>query len=472
MNSRTTQSPIRITLLLILLLAFALRLYHLDFQELRGDEAFGYFFSLRPLADLIPATIELKEPHPVASYFVQHVWLGWAGHSEFALRFLNVWFGTLAVALLYRLGRRLELTLPACYAAIFFFAISPYAIWHSQDARMYSMSLALTLASTWLAVEWLPKQRWPQAVAYMAVSWLALHTHYFSIFVLLAQSVFVLSRALLLRRMWLTVSSWLTLQGLLGLLYLPWVARVGDILTGYGGNGDSPRFLAMLSRSLSVFAMGESVPATQRVLWAGLASVLLLIGGLHLARNGPAGRRTLWLLALYLAVPLGVTWYSAQQRPIFNERYLIAAAPPFYLLLGAAFNFGRAPKGHPTWIHADKNRLISFVSALLLLRFAAWVWCSSLASPLHGSSVQQDAWLAQVGRYVDGFKCWAAHGSGAYCTKFSRPNTLVLLHGAGGAHCLATGGEGCRRCPSKRGSTGSGQCAADYLASATCTAVG
>jgi len=339
----------------------------LDFQELRGDEAFGYFFSLRPLDELVPATVALKEPHPVASYFVQHVWLAWAGHSEFALRFLNVWFGTLAVALLYRLGRRLELASPACYVATFLFAISPYAIWHSQDARMYSMSLALTLASTWLAVEWLPKQRWPQAVAYVAVSWLALHTHYFSVFVLLAQSVFVLSRALLLRRMWLTVNSWLTLQGLLGVLYLPWLARVGDILTGYGGNGDSPRFLDMLHRSLSVFAVGESVPPVQRALWAGLTGVLLLIGGLRLAHNGPAGRRALWLLALYLAVPLGVTWYSAQQRPIFNERYLIAAAPPFYLLVGAAFNWGRAPKGHPTRINADKNRFLYYGSVLLAL---------------------------------------------------------------------------------------------------------
>ncbi len=360
------QFPIRILLPLILLLAFALRLYRLDFQELRGDEAFGYFFSLRPLAELVPATVALQEPHPVASYFVQHIWLGWTGHSEFALRFLNVWFGMLAVALLYRLGRRLELAAPACYVATFLFAISPYAIWHSQDARMYSMSLALTLASTWLAVEWLPKQRWPQAVAYIAVSWLALHTHYFSIFVLLAQSAFVLSRALLLRRMWLTVSSWLTLQGMLGVLYLPWLARVGDILTGYGGNGDSPRFLDMLPRALSVFAVGESVPLVQRALWAGLAGVLLLIGGLHLAHNGPAGRRALWLFALYLAVPLGVTWYSAQQRPIFNERYLIAAAPPFYLLLGTAFDWGRTPKGHPMRINADKNRLVNFVSMLLL----------------------------------------------------------------------------------------------------------
>src|SRR3954453_20981416 len=84
--------PIPLSPSLLILLAFALRVYRLDYQELRGDEAFGYFFSLRSFGDIVQSTIALKEPHPVASYFLEHVWLDWAGHSEFALRFINVWF--------------------------------------------------------------------------------------------------------------------------------------------------------------------------------------------------------------------------------------------------------------------------------------------------------------------------------------------------------------------------------------------
>lgn len=328
--------PIALSPCLLLLLAFGLRVYRLDYQELRGDEAFGYFFSLHSFAEIVQSTLALKEPHPVASYFLQHIWLNWAGHSEFALRFINVWFGTLAVALIYRLGRRLDFTPATAGMAAFFLAISPYAIWHSQDARMYSMSLALTLASTWLAIEWLPRQRWPQAVAYLGISWLALHTHYFSVFVLAAQSIFVLSRALILPRLRFTVFNWLTLQGVLAALYVPWFTQINAILTNYGGNGDSPELFAMLQRSLRIFAVGESVPVNQQLFWAGLATLLLCLGGYALWRNAATGKRTLWLLLLYLFVPLLATWYGARQRPIFNERYLIAAAPPFYLLIAAA----------------------------------------------------------------------------------------------------------------------------------------
>ena len=38
---------IRLLLLVIILLGWGLRLWRLDDQELRGDEVFGYFFSLR-----------------------------------------------------------------------------------------------------------------------------------------------------------------------------------------------------------------------------------------------------------------------------------------------------------------------------------------------------------------------------------------------------------------------------------------
>jgi hypothetical protein len=337
-TSRLTTYAIRNTQYAIVFLAFALRLFRLDFQELRGDEAFGYFFSLRAYDDITAATLSLREPHPVGSYFLQHIWLGWAGHSEFALRFVSVWFGVLAVALLYRLARRLELSTTASVAALLL-AVSPYAIWHSQDARMYSILLALTLASTWLMVEALQRGRWPVWFLYVAVSWLALHTHYFAIFVLAAQNCFVIGRALLMPRVRFSAVQWVQWQLVLGFFYLPWFFTASETLTGYGGNGDSPGFWAMAQRSLAVFAAGESIPAIWRTGVAVGTGLLLLLGGFALWREGGSRRRTLFLLLLLWIVPVLATWASSQSRPIFNERYLIAAAPPFYLLLAVVITY-------------------------------------------------------------------------------------------------------------------------------------
>lgn len=348
-----SRSRVRWLLLLILLLGWGLRLWRLDYQELRGDEVFGYFFSLRPFDDMVQATVDLQEPHPVASYVVQQEWLGWAGHSEFALRFSSVWFGLLAVVLLWRLAQALTLPTTTALLATLLLAISPYAVWHSQDARMYSMSLALTTASTWLMIGWLQRQRRSWAIAYTVVSWLALHTHYFSVFVLVAQNLFVVTRlflipvvktlvfsqeeerlkSLLRLSARFTLINWLTLQATIAFFYGPWLLRVQGTLTNYHGNGDSPGMGDMVRRAGSVFLVGESVPAEQQLWWALLAGALLIWGGVCLVRAGANGQRTLLLLSFYLGVPLLATWWSAMQRPIFNERYLVAAAPPFYLLL-------------------------------------------------------------------------------------------------------------------------------------------
>lgn len=347
MNAAAQVAWLRVVALAIVLLAFGLRVAGLGHQELRGDEAFGYFFAQRDYAEIIDATIELQEPHPVASYFVQRAWLTVAGNSEFALRFPSAWFGVLAVALLLRLGLRLGFRRGPALLAMLLLTISPYAVWHAQDARMYSMSLALTIAAVWLGIETLQRQRVAWGLAYTAVAWLALHTHYYAVFVLVALNLFVLTRAIFVPRTRANLATWIMWQMLVGALYLPWLAGASSILGGYGGNGDSPAFAAMVERSLSVFAVGESMPVQQRLLWAGVAALLLLIGGLRLLLGTAADRRNLWLLALYLAVPVLATWYSAQSRPIFNERYLVASAPPFYLLVAAAFDgrrFSRRPE--------------------------------------------------------------------------------------------------------------------------------
>ncbi len=333
--NRTRQ---RALLLMIVLLAWGLRLWRLDYQELRGDETFGYFFSLRPTEDMVQATLDLQEPHPVASYMIQHHWLAWSGHSEFALRFISVWFGLFAVTLLWRLARALNMAPNAALLATLLLAISPYAIWHSQDARMYSMSMALTLASTWLMVAWLQRQHWTWAIAYVLISLWALHTHYFSAFVLVAQNLFVVVRTLWQPRLRFTLSHWLILPTTLVFFYGPWLLRVSKTLSSYHGNGDSPGLIDMVRRAASVLLVGESVPNIQQSGWALLTGLLLGWGLIRLARSGPNGRRTLTLLLFYLGVPLFATWWSAQTRPIFNERYLIAAAPPFYLLIAAALH--------------------------------------------------------------------------------------------------------------------------------------
>ena len=256
-----------------------------------------------------------------------------------------------------RLGRRIGYRpLPATTAALLL-GLSPYAIWHAQDARMYAMSLALTTAAVVFGLEALERRHWPWAVAYILAAILALYTHYYAVFVLVALNLFVLLWMEFSRRMRPMFIPWLLWQILVVAFYLPWLVRAGSILSGYGGNGDSPDLLSALQRALTVFAAGESALPGSQTIWMLVGGLLLLIGGVRLALGSMRDLRNLCLLVLYLAIPLLAAWWSAQSRPIFNERYLVAALPPFYLLMAAAVDLRPLPRRNVP--------ILAWVSALL-----------------------------------------------------------------------------------------------------------
>jgi len=325
---------------LILLIGLSVRVHHLGFPELAGDEGFSYVFIQRPYAALITDTLAMGEPHPLASYFIFKAWSDLAGISEFALRFPSAWFGVLAIGLAYRLGCELKLSHAARLGAAALTALGPFSAFYSREMRMYGMLLALTMASTLLMWVFVRRFSWRVAAAYVPVSWLALHTHYYASFVLLAQTLFVLGSALLLRmrpslRM---LAGWTAAQIGVLIASLPWLIPALGIATSYGGAVDrSPDLVSAIFVYLSSFIGGQHFPL-QEALPAIVCLCLALIaaGLVRLWLSGADGRLASGLLAIYLFVPLLLAWANGLNRPLFSQRYAISALGPLYLVVAAA----------------------------------------------------------------------------------------------------------------------------------------
>jgi len=244
-------------------------------------------------------------------------------------------------------------------------AINPYLVWHSQDARMYSMSVALTLATTWLALRWLHTRRLGVLGAYIGISLWSLHVHYYAFFILLAQSSYVLVR-------WWTghlprqhMALWLKAQLSLALLYSPWVWMAREIFRGYAGTGESPAWVDMVWRSFSVFVVGEMAPPIERQMYAFVAVSLTALSLGYLFRSPSDGPWTATLLLMLLGIPLAGAWMAAWRRPLFNERYLAIAAPPFVLLVGALFAAWLPPR-KITLSWKGTTLLVAFLSVVYL----------------------------------------------------------------------------------------------------------
>ncbi len=344
----------RFTLSLVLgltLLGFAVRLYRLGFPELRGDEAFGLLFSAQGLGGILQQTLKLLEPHPPFDYALLHYWMGVAGSSEWAARFTSLFFGVLAVPLIFRLGSVLFSEELGLWAAAIL-ALNPFQLLHAQEARMYAISTALGVASSLallLAMRGNRRRNW---VIYVILSVLSIYTHYYALFLLAAQGVYwLLVRP---RGQW---RAWLTSVAAIGLLYLPWLVVGWQVLTAYHGNGDSPAFLDMLRRTLSAFSLGQTIsPDIANCVLPFFAAVFLLGLG-WLVRQRP---RSAGFLALYLSVPVLSVYLSSLSRPVFNERYLTTAAPPFYLLVAAGLV--SLPR-----LLGNRMRALTYVTAAVVL---------------------------------------------------------------------------------------------------------
>jgi mannosyltransferase len=324
----TQKRRLWLALLALVMLDLALRLYRLDYQEMRGDEAFSVMFAKKDPDGILTKTVSTTEPHPPLSFFLLHFWMILAGRTEFALRFSSLFFGVAAVPLVYRLGRQLWSEEVGLWAAVLL-TLNPFQIWHAQEARMYAMSTALGLASAVCLLLALEKGRLHHWAGYVIATTVSIYTHYYALFLASAEAIFVL---LFWRRHRSRLRAWLIAQASIFLLYLPWLLFAWRILVVYHGNADSPTLVDMLNRCWQAFSLGLSLPTREALIFSPLWIAALAVGMWKSLRRNV---RPLSFALLYLGLPVLSVYLSSLRRPVFNERYLIAATPPYYVLLGA-----------------------------------------------------------------------------------------------------------------------------------------
>lgn len=320
-------------LLVLVLLAFGLRLFRLDHQSLWVDEATtAYLASASPDRIVVDRANNL---HPPTYFLAVAGWTSLAGRSEFSLRFPTVWAGLLLVPLLYRLCRRLFADWRTGVLAASLAALSPAGVAYAQEARMYALLpvaylVVLVCALAPRALE--GRRGW----FWLALSEIAcLYLHFFSIFVVLAVNLLLLATRIrrASRPMWVR---WVTSQAVVGLSYVPWLVAMwlwGTEVPAklarrqWRAAGMDPlRFLRLLWDFLNTGLVGiAEVPALAEWLGVlgGLVALTLLLALLLDRRRG-------LLLALLgaLLFPLLAAYPVWIMRPLAHPRYLLFLLAP------------------------------------------------------------------------------------------------------------------------------------------------
>jgi uncharacterized membrane protein len=332
--------------LFTILLAFGLRLYAIDRQDIWGDEAFSIWLSSRPLTEVVAGG---ADTHPPLYPFLLFVWLRVAGLSPLAVRLLSACIGTLTVPVVYALGRRV-FGRPTGLVAALLASVSPALVYYSQETRMYGLVVLLSAASIYWASyvlrdPSLAPQRWRSpwpGVAYVLTTLGAVYTHYYAFFVVLAENL-VLVIALWRQRRRTELVRWLGVQGILALAYVPWIL----VQKGFLGGKASTRFeewdlasaLRIAGETFGAFGSGLAVPPVSMWLAAAVFALMVVSGLPALIRRRQPEP---WLIVAYVALPLFLAWLVNPIMPFFYARYLLLIAPAFYLLAAwGALAWGR-----------------------------------------------------------------------------------------------------------------------------------
>jgi hypothetical protein len=365
---------------LILLLAAALRLAHLDSQGLWFDElcslssANGWGLMLpvvpgwgvvrdepkysqwrdaRPLRCVVPA-VAASDDHPPLYFLLLRATEAIAGDGEVALRIPSVVASLAAIALLYAVARQRHDAATAL-AACAVMAVAGPQIEFAQQARQYVFLVLLSIAIVWALLR--VQRSGGTLLAAMALAAAALAgmlTHYLAVAACVAAGAY----ALLELRGRSRVAA-LAALGVAGLAFcLMWgpmvVRQLPTMAIGHAWMVDNqPGRLWRLGRSMFELPVRFLIEPD----FSAASHRLLLMGGLlWLALPAALWRADTRLWAMWLIAAVGVTAASdcfQHTTQMSLVRFTIGATPPFYLLLASTL------RGRLRWLPAGAAVLLA-----------------------------------------------------------------------------------------------------------------
>ncbi len=334
-----------VVLALMLSLGLALRLYGLGFQSIWIDEARSLAWAKLGLESIV---YEGAHDNQTPLYFILlRAWMRLGPGTETWARLLSALLGTAFIGVFYLFVREIaERPVPLISAGLL--ALSPFAVWHSQDARMYTLMMVSSYVGLLSLLQYVRRGGRGLLVGSGLALECALYSHFYMLFLLPVLLMFLwLSRrdipAHRLRGAVLAVAS-------VGVGYLPWIVTV---LTTSRLDAGFYKPISILSvpYALYAFSVGyslgpsvaelhneELISATLRAHMPVILSVTCVFGtaclrGLARVRSccGRFGPLVYLLLSLPIVFPVVVTLVS---RVTFNARYAIAAFPAYLLVLG------------------------------------------------------------------------------------------------------------------------------------------
>ena len=341
------------------------------------DEAFGAYMIKFNFADI--ARFTASDVHPPLFYWLLKIWSMLFGNTELALRSMSVLFGGISIVFGYLLANRL-FSQKVARISLIFMVLSPMLVRYSQEARMYTLIAAITLAATYvLTFAMTTKRRLPWVIYGILVA-LGMWTHYFAAIVWVAHWIW---RADVIRRIGgrktffklFFSKQWILAHVIAVGIYLPWLPfffwqTFSVTVLGFwipAVNSSTP--LGFLTEFIYYKEPLETAGWQALGLWA--AGIFLGVLAFKVYRNLNKAMQQSYRLILTLAyLPMVILFVISTPpfRALYVDRYLITSAIGLALFIGVTLTLGYKSM-RPLW-----RVIATVVIVALLLTGIGNVW--------------------------------------------------------------------------------------------------
>lgn len=347
-NDKNIKALALIATTFILLLAATTRIINIDGPALWTDEGFTYYtFKI----DLFEALV--GDRHPPFYFYTLHAWVEVAGESILAMRWWSFLPSMLTIAVAYQIGRELLHHLPHIPARVGAFSLPVLAAlmmaltdgenYLAQELRMYTWHTLFAALSTLFYLKYIRKQSIRWAGWWVFSSTMLIYTHYFGIYVLIAQGLHVV----LFLRGRVRIGAIAALMGV-GVLFLPWF--LGVTLEQFSQDAvcvncpppDNWRELQTfperwLGQQWPLMLLIFGVGIVQSV-FAGMCRSHTWSNRLSMNEKVPEGFRVralsrLFLLSSLIMIPIVITYVLGHEEVIFFAHRLSQITVPIVMVL-------------------------------------------------------------------------------------------------------------------------------------------
>jgi 4-amino-4-deoxy-L-arabinose transferase-like glycosyltransferase len=343
-------------------LAATLRFATLGTQAYHHDEIVTASRVLRDGFWHAMEAVGFSESAPPLYYALAWVWTQFTGTGEVGLRSLSALAGVATVPAAYLLGAELRGRRTGIAAAALV-AVNPMLLWYSQEARGYALLVFFTTVAALYFVRALSSPGRRDLTLWGVFSALALATHYFAIFPIALEAVWLLRRrgGKALAGVWIVVGAGLALAPLVvhqaSLGHAEWI----------GGRSLAHR-LWEVGASFVVGETGDIVARPETVLPAVVPLLAVFAGLALLAMRGErderrAGGLMLGLAAVTVVVPLALA-LVAPGKDYVIARNLLPALAPLLVAVAVGVTLRRARR---------VGALVATVLIAYSLGFCVWV---------------------------------------------------------------------------------------------------